>query len=52
MDRQLAGVAAKLANDKFVSRAPAEVVEREREKERSWREQREALAEKLRVLGC
>ena len=52
MDRQLAGVAAKLANDKFVSRALAEVVEREREKERSWREQREALAEKLRVLGC
>ena len=45
MDRQLASVAAKLANEKFVSRAPAEVVEREREKERSWREQHEALAE-------
>jgi valyl-tRNA synthetase len=52
MDKQLAGVAAKLANRKFTSRAPAEVVEREREKERSWREQREALADKLRVLGC
>ena len=52
MDGQLTSVAAKLANEKFVSRAPAEVVEREREKERSWREQHEALAEKLRVLGC
>jgi len=52
MDKQLGSVAAKLTNENFVSRAPAEVVEREREKERSWREQREALAEKLRVLGC
>ncbi len=52
MDKQLAGVAAKLANEQFITRAPAEVVEREREKERSWREQRETLADKLRALGC
>jgi valyl-tRNA synthetase len=52
MDKQLAGVAAKLANQQFVTRAPTEVVEREREKEQSWREQREALADKLRALGC
>ncbi|UCF40279.1 MAG: valine--tRNA ligase [Gemmatimonadota bacterium] len=52
VDRQLAGVEAKLANERFISRAPAEVVERERDKERSWREQRETLADKLRALGC
>jgi valyl-tRNA synthetase len=52
MDKLLGGVAAKLANENFVNRAPAEVVEREREKERSWREQRKALADKLRALGC
>ena len=42
----------KLANDQFVSRAPADVVEREREKEQTWREQRETLAAKLGALGC
>jgi valyl-tRNA synthetase len=52
IDRQLKSVIGKLANEQFVSRAPAEVVEREREKEQSWREQRETLAAKLRALGC
>jgi valyl-tRNA synthetase len=52
IDGQLRSVAGKLANEKFVARAPAEVVEREREKEQSWREQRETLAAKLRALGC
>ena len=52
LDGQLKSVAGKLANEKFVSRAPADVVEREREKEQSWREQRETLAAKLRALGC
>ena len=52
IERQLAGVSKKLANPQFVSRAPAEVVDREHEKERSWKEQREALAAKLRALGC
>jgi len=52
LERQLAGVKSKLANENFVKRAPSDVVEREREKERSWQEQREALAAKLRVLGC
>ena len=51
LDKQLAAVSGKLKNEKFVSRAPAEVVERERDKERSWTEQREALAAKLRALG-
>jgi valyl-tRNA synthetase len=52
LDRQLEAQAAKLANQQFIGRAPAEVVERERAKERSWREQRDALAAKLSSLGC
>jgi len=52
LDRQLQTLAAKLANDNFVSRAPAEVVAKERDKERTWREQRDVLAGKLSALGC
>jgi valyl-tRNA synthetase len=52
LDELLRGVAHKLANRQFVERAPADVVEREREKQRSWREQRDGLAEKLLSLGC
>jgi valyl-tRNA synthetase len=42
----------KLGNQQFVSRAPADVVQREREKASTWREQREVLARKLELLGC
>jgi len=52
LDGQLAGLAARLTNENFVSRAPTEVVAREREKERVWREQRSVLAGKLTALGC
>jgi valyl-tRNA synthetase len=52
LDRQLEGLTAKLANQQFIERAPADVVERERAKERSWREQRDALQAKLSALGC
>ncbi len=52
LDRQLAGLVGKLANQQFVARAPAEVVAKEREKERAWRDQRQALADKLESLGC
>ncbi len=52
LERQLEAQAARLANPEFLSRAPAQVIERERAKERSWREQRDALAAKLRDLGC
>ena len=52
LDQQLASLAARLTNQNFVSRAPAEVVAREREKEKTWREQRDVLAGKLRALGC
>ncbi len=52
LDKQLNAVKRKLANQQFVTRAPADVVAREREKEQSWHEQRETLAVKLRDLGC
>jgi valyl-tRNA synthetase len=52
LDRQVEALAAKLTNENFVSRAPADVVAREREKEKAWREQRDVLAGKLKALGC
>ena len=52
LDRQLSGLEAKLANQNFIARAPSEVVAKEREKERGWRDQRQALADKLKSLGC
>src|SRR5205807_1927313 len=52
LDGQLAALAARLTNRDFVARAPADVVAREREKERAWQDQRRALADKLKVLGC
>ncbi len=52
LEKQLAGLSAKLANDQFVSRAPADVVARERDKEQAWRAQRDVLASKLSTLGC
>ena len=52
LDTQLAAVARTLDNARFLAKAPADVVARERAKESSWREQRATLVEKLRVLGC
>lgn len=52
IEGQLAAQAAKLANENFLSRAPADVVTREREKERAWYLQRSTLVAKLKSLGC
>src|SRR5213593_747870 len=52
LEQQLAGLAAKLTNQQFVARAPAQVVAKEREKERAWHDQRQVLADKLKSLGC
>jgi valyl-tRNA synthetase len=46
------GQELKLENQQFTSKAPAAVVEREREKLASWREQHEVLARKRALLGC
>ena len=42
----------KLGNEQFVSRAPAEVVGKEREKLASWRDQATVLEGKRALLGC
>jgi valyl-tRNA synthetase len=52
LDKQLTTLAARLTNERFVSRAPQEVVAKEREKEKAWRDQRDVLAGKLKSLGC
>jgi valyl-tRNA synthetase len=52
LDKQLTSLAARLTNESFVARAPQEVVAKEREKEKTWREQRDILAGKLKSLGC
>ena len=43
---------AKLANENFVSRAPAEVVAKEREKLASMEQQVDTISAKRRQLGC
>jgi valyl-tRNA synthetase len=52
LEKGIQGQRGKLGNEQFVSRAPAEVVQREREKLASWDEQRRRLVEKRRRLGC
>jgi valyl-tRNA synthetase len=43
---------AKLSNEQFVSRAPAAVVQKERDKLASWREQAGVLSTRRQRLGC
>jgi valyl-tRNA synthetase len=52
LEKQLDSLAARLTNENFVARAPQDVVAREREKEKAWRDQRDVLAGKLKSLGC
>jgi valyl-tRNA synthetase len=42
----------KLGNEQFISRAPTDVVERERQKLTTWNDQREVLMKKRELLGC
>ena len=51
LDGILAGATARLSSQDFLDKAPAEVVERERQKQRSLEERRERLEEKKRALG-
>ena len=50
LDGMLRGAEAKLGNEQFTARAPADVIEREREKADNFRDQRERLSSKLRAL--
>jgi valyl-tRNA synthetase len=51
LDGQIRTTEGKLRNQDFVRRAPAEVVQRERDKVESFRDQRERLSGKLADLG-
>ncbi|HEX7049788.1 MAG TPA: valine--tRNA ligase [Longimicrobiales bacterium] len=51
LEAQLRATEARLANTNFVSKAPAEVVAREREKAASFRDQRDKLSRKLAALA-
>ncbi len=50
--RLVEGQERKLGNAQFVERAPTAVVDGERQKLASWREQADALADNRRQLGC
>ena len=50
LEKQLAALSGRLANESFTSRAPAAVVEAERQKQQEWSARREQLAGKVRVL--
>ncbi len=52
LERQLQGLDAKLANEKFLAKAPPEVVATEKEKRTSWAEKIETLRAKVKALGC
>ena len=52
LDQLVDGQARKLGNAQFTSRAPAEVVERERQKLATWTEQSAQLGAKRALLGC
>lgn len=51
LDKEITRVSGKLANAGFVAKAPADVIEKERAKEREFREKRTALLERLEYLG-
>ena len=50
LDGQLGGTLKKLENQGFLQNAPEEVIQRERDKAQSFREQKEKLQEKLSVF--
>ncbi len=51
LEKEVARVAGKLANESFVAKAPAEVIEKERAKEREYREKLAAISERLAYLA-
>ncbi|MND06735.1 Valine--tRNA ligase [compost metagenome] len=51
VDKEMRGISAKLANAQFLERAPADVVEKEREKERELGERRATIERTLERLA-
>ncbi len=52
LSRMIRSQEQKLADEQFTAKAPAAVVERERRKLETWREQAGVLAQKRELLGC
>jgi valyl-tRNA synthetase len=52
LDREMRGIAAKLTNPQFLERAPAEIVEKEREKQRELAERRASLERSVERLSA
>jgi valyl-tRNA synthetase len=50
LEKQLAALRGRLANEKFTGKAPAEVVAAERAKEVAWSARRGQLGEKVKAL--
>ncbi len=51
LEKEVARVAGKLTNESFVAKAPAEVIEKERAKEREYRDKLAAISERLAYLA-
>ncbi|MCX7779509.1 MAG: valine--tRNA ligase [Negativicutes bacterium] len=51
LEKEIARIAGKLANAGFVAKAPPEVIEKERAKEREYQEKRAAIVERLEYLS-
>jgi valyl-tRNA synthetase len=50
LDRQLSALTTRLSNEKFTSRAPADVVDAERAKEKEWSARKAQLQQKVKTL--
>jgi valyl-tRNA synthetase len=51
LDKEIARIAGKLANPGFVAKAPPEVIDKERAKEKEYQEKRAAILERLEYLA-
>ena len=51
LEREVARVAGKLANESFVAKAPAEVIEKEKGKQKEYRDKLAAIEERLAYLA-
>lgn len=51
LEKQLAALQGRLANEKFISKAPAAIVEAERAKEKEWSARHDLLGQQLHAMG-